>query len=152
MPVHGPMTPPSAMDRHDCQSYTRRLTWLAIAALLWAGVIVCKLISLQVIHHNDYAHLARQQQELKVELPAPRGPIFDRTGQPLAMSIPMESVFVNPLRVPDLGVASQLLARILNLDAGLLRNRMRVAYEHQRGFLWVARKISNTEAEQLRSL
>ena len=58
--------------------------------------------------------MARQQQELKVEIPAPRGAIFDRTGQPLAMSVPMESVFVNPLRVPDMGVASEILARILN--------------------------------------
>jgi len=140
------------MDRHECQSYSRRLTWLAAGVLLWAGLIFCKLISLQVIHHNDYARLARQQQELKVEIPAPRGPIFDRTGQPLAMSIPMESVYVNPLRVPDLGVASHLLGRILNLDAGVLRNRMRLAYERHSGFLWVDRKVSKTEAEQLRSL
>ncbi len=134
------------------QAYSRRLTWLAAGALLWAGIIFAKLISLQVIHHKEYARLARAQQELRVEIPAPRGPIFDRTGQPLAMSIPMESVFVNPLRIPDMGVASEILARILHLDAGELRNRMRWAYDHQRGFLWVKRKIASAEAEQLRSL
>ena len=134
------------------QAYSLRLTWLAIGALLWAGLIFAKLVSLQVIHHKEYARLARQQQELRVAIPAPRGPIFDRTGQPLAMSIPVESVFVNPLRIPDMGVASEILARILRLDAGELRNRMRRAYDHQRGFLWVKRKIANAQAEQLRSL
>src|SRR5580765_5228679 len=134
------------------QAYSRRLTWLAIGALLWAGLIFAKLVSLQVIHHRDYARIARQQQELRVAIPAPRGPIFDRTGQPMAMSIPVESVFVNPLRIPDMGVASEILARILRLDAGELRNRMRSAYDHQRGFLWVKRKIPNAQAEQLRSL
>ena len=134
------------------QAYSRRLTWLALSAVLWAGLILARLISLQVIHHKDYGRVARQQQELRVAIPAPRGPIFDRTGQPLAMSIPVESVFVNPLRLPDMGVASEILARILRLDAGDLRNRMRWAYDHQRGFLWVKRKIPNAQAEQLRSL
>jgi cell division protein FtsI (penicillin-binding protein 3) len=139
-------------ERKERLAYSRRLTWLAGGALLWASLIFAKIIFLQVIHHKDYARIARQQQELKVEIPAPRGPIFDRTGQPLAMSIPMESVSVNPLKVPDIGVASQILARILNLDAGDLRDRMRRANEHHSGFLWVKRKIAPTEAEELRSL
>jgi cell division protein FtsI (penicillin-binding protein 3) len=156
MPVHGVMTKPAALDRQmpvaRPPAYSTRLTWVAAGALLWLILILAKLISLQVIHHRDYTRMARQQQELKVEIPAPRGPIFDRTGQPLAMSVPVESVFVNPLRVPDMGVASELLARILSLDAGEVRNRMRLAYDHQRGFLWVKRKITNTQAEELRSL
>jgi cell division protein FtsI (penicillin-binding protein 3) len=152
LPVQGLTSRTVLMDRQECLAYSRRLTWLAGGALLWAGLIFAKVIFLQVIQHKDYARMARQQQELKVEIPAPRGPIFDRTGQPLAMSIPMESVSVNPLRVPDIGVASQILARILSLDAGELRDHMRRAYEHQRGFLWVKRKIEPAEAEQLRSL
>ena len=156
MPVHGVLTKPAVMDRlaptTSQPAYSRRLTWVAGGALLWLALILGKLVSLQVIHHGVYARLARQQQELKVEIPAPRGPIFDRLGQPLAMSVPVESVYVNPLRVPDMGVASELMAHILNLDAGDLRNRMRWAYDHQRGFLWVKRKITTTEAERLRSL
>src|SRR5713226_857905 len=156
MPVHGVITKPAALDRQMPIArplpYATRLTWIAGGALVWLTLILAKLISLQVIHHTEYGRMARQQQELKVEIPAPRGPIFDRTGQPLAMSVPMESVFVNPLRVPDMGVASELLARILSLDAGDVRNRMRLAYDHQRGFLWVKRKITNTQAEELRSL
>ena len=156
MPVLGIMNRTAVLDRQapcgQLVSFSRRLTWLAGGAVFWAGLIFAKLFSLQIVHHSDYSRLARQQQELKVEIPAPRGPIFDRTGQPLAMSIPMESVFVNPLRVPDMGVASEILARILNLDAGELRNRMRRAYDQQRGFLWVKRKITNSEAAQLRSL
>jgi cell division protein FtsI (penicillin-binding protein 3) len=152
LPVPGLTSRTLLTDRQERLAYSRRLTWLAGGALVWAGLIFAKIVSLQVIHHQDYARAARQQQELKVEIPAPRGPIFDRTGQPLAMSIPMESVSVNPLQVPDIGVASQILARILNLDAGELRDRMRRANERHSGFLWVKRKIAATEAEQLRSL
>ena len=51
------------------KAFARRLTWVAAGALLWLILILAKLISLQVIHHHgDYARLARQQQEMKVEV------------------------------------------------------------------------------------
>lgn len=130
----------------------RRLAWLAAGALLWAAFILAKLISLQVLHHDEYARLARQQQERLVEIPAPRGTIYDRGGQPLAMSVPMDSVFVNPVRVPDPIVASEILSRILDLDRDELYGRIVWARENHRGFLPVKRKISPEEAERLRSL
>ena len=77
----------------------RRLTWLALIILLWGGAIFYKLISLQVMHHLQYVRMARARQELVVEIPAPRGTIFDRSGRVLAMSAPTESVYVNPQKV-----------------------------------------------------
>ncbi len=130
----------------------RRLTWLAAGALLWAVLILGKLIWLQVVSHEEYTRLARLQQERVVEIPASRGSIFDRNGRPLAISVPMESIFVNPKNVPDRQIATGLLARLLNLDRDDLAARMQLAYEDRRGFLWVKRKISRTEAERLRSL
>ncbi len=130
----------------------RRLTWLAGGALLWAALILGKLFWLQVISHDQYTRMARQQQERVVEIPAQRGSIFDRNGRPLAISVAMESVFVNPRHVPDLQVAAGLFARLLSLDRGDLDDRMRQAYDDHRGFLWVKRKISRTEADRLRSL
>ena len=82
----------------------RRLSWIAGAALLWGACILIRIIYLQVVAHDEYLRLARLQQIRTVEIPAPRGSIFDRTGQPLAMSVPMDSVFVNPQHVPDLEV------------------------------------------------
>jgi cell division protein FtsI (penicillin-binding protein 3) len=94
----------------------------------------------------------RQQQELRVAIPAPRGPIFDRTGQPLAMSIPVESVFVNPLRIPRYGRGFRDSGAHLAPECRSELRNQRGAYDHQRGFLWVKRKIPNAQAEQLRSL
>lgn len=130
----------------------RRLTWLVAAILIWGLCIFCRLIALQVVHHQDYARLARQQQELRVRVLAPRGSIFDRNGQPLGLSVPAESVFVNPLKVPDLKVASDILARILKLGPDGLHRRMQSALRHRRGFLSVKRRISPAEAGELRSL
>jgi len=62
-----------------------------------------------IVHHREYAVKARSIQEVAVEIPAPRGSIFDRDGRPLAMSLASRSVFINPMKV-DIGVASDLLA------------------------------------------
>jgi cell division protein FtsI (penicillin-binding protein 3) len=130
----------------------RRLTWLASIVLLWGGVIFYKLISLQVLHHREYARMAKARQELVIEIPGPRGTIFDRTGRPLAMSVPTESVYINPLRVPDLRIASDLLARALHLNRTELYGTMQLAYDNHRGFLWVKRKIDFNEGQELRGM
>jgi cell division protein FtsI (penicillin-binding protein 3) len=130
----------------------RRLTILAGFLLVWGVAICAKLVSLQVIHHNEYARLARSRQELDLEIPAPRGTIFDRHGQPLAMSVPTESVYVNPLKVPDLQVASGILALVLHLDREQLYGKLKWAYDNHRGFLWIKRKIAFEEGQSLRQM
>src|SRR5258708_5756403 len=131
---------------------TRRVHLLAKLAFAWAAVIVARLVYIQIVHHADYQKLAQQQQQQVVELQAPRGMILDRSGQRLAMSLPAESVVVDPLRIPDLGVASDIFSKILNLDADELLARMKFAVDSKNGFLWVKRKISREEAQRLRDL
>src|SRR5580700_8570696 len=113
----------------------RRLAWLAGFVLIWGGLILTKLVALQIVHHQDYVKKARARQEQVVELHAQRGAILDRTGHPLAMSVPTESVFVDPLKVPELEVAADLLARELHLDRAELSQRMQTAHDNHRGFL-----------------
>lgn len=130
----------------------RRLTWLAAIVLFWGAAVFLKLVSLQVLHHQQYLETARSRQEMVIELPAPRGTIFDRTGHPLAMSVPAESVYLNPLKVPDLDMAADLLARPLHLDRNELFGSLKAAYDSHRGFLWVKRKVDFEEAQTLRGM
>jgi cell division protein FtsI (penicillin-binding protein 3) len=130
----------------------RRLKWLAAVILLWGAAALCKIVSLQFVHHAEYSRLAHARQELVIDIPAPRGTIFDRSGAPLAMSVPTESVYINPLRVPDLGVASDILSLVLKLDRTELYGKMKLAADTHRGFLWVKRRISPEETQSLRNL
>jgi len=130
----------------------RRLLWLALVVGIWGAAILGNLISLQIIHHKQYASRARAIQEIVVQIPAPRGTIFDRNGQPLAMSLVTQSVQVNPQKVPDIGVASELLSLVLHLDRGELEAKMRAAYESGRGYLRVKRKITREEYDSLRKM
>jgi cell division protein FtsI (penicillin-binding protein 3) len=130
----------------------RRLAWLAGIVLIWGAAIFFNLISLQIVHHRQYAKLATERQVVAVEIPAPRGTILDRNGQPLALSVPTESVSIDPLRAPDLGVASELLALVLHMDRTDLYGKMKWAHDNHHGFLWVKRKIGYEQAQNLRNL
>ena len=131
---------------------TRRVHLLARLAFVWVALIVARLVQLQIIQHNEYKRLAAQQQEKTLELQAPRGTIVDRMGQRLAISLPAESVCVDPLRVPDLPIAADILSKILNLDSNDLLGRMTEAAASKHGFVWVKRKITAEESERLRDL
>jgi cell division protein FtsI (penicillin-binding protein 3) len=131
-----------------------RTAFLAGGAGLWAVAIFGKLIYLQVVRHEHYAGLAREQQLKMVEVPGPRGSIFDRNGQALAISVPIDSVYVNPGRLASLDVAADILAPVLKLDREQLYERLKSASEDPRrhGFFWVKRKVTFEETANLRSL
>ncbi len=131
---------------------TRRVHLLARLAFVWVALIVARLVQLQIVQHNEYKKLAAQQQEKTLELEAPRGTIVDRMGQRLAISLPAESVCVDPLRVPDLSIAADILSKILNLDSNDLLARMTEAAASKHGFVWVKRRITAEESGQLRDL
>jgi cell division protein FtsI (penicillin-binding protein 3) len=129
-----------------------RLTVLS-AVLLFCGLgIFARLISLQVVNHDHYAAIARSQQEHKVEIPAPRGSIFDRNGEPLALSVPADSVSVNPMQIADIGAATELLGNILHLDQKVLGERLRWARENHKGFLWIKRRMDAFDTQRLKAL
>jgi cell division protein FtsI (penicillin-binding protein 3) len=129
----------------------RRLTCLAVIVLLWGAAIFKNLISLQVVHHREYAGRARAIQEVVVDIPAPRGTIFDRDGQTLAMSLASQTVTINPQKV-DVGVASDLLGILLHLDRTELYNKIQEARDAGRGYLMVKRKLTPEEYESVLNL
>src|ERR1700679_279820 len=130
----------------------RRLIWLAGIVSLWGAAICWNLVKLEVVHHKDYVRLARRIQEQEREIHAPRGPILARSGQPLAMSVPTEKVTLNPLKVPDLNVTSELLALVLHLNRAELYARMLDAQQTHRGYLVIKPKITFEEGQNLRAL
>jgi cell division protein FtsI (penicillin-binding protein 3) len=130
----------------------KRLTLLVAAVLLWAAAIFYNLISLQVGQHQHFVKLARKQQEHPVTVQAPRGDIYDRTHHLLAASTPVDSVFVNPLRLGDISMAAGILAPILDLDPILLQRDLQKADDDGYGFIWVKRRISAEESKRLHEL
>jgi cell division protein FtsI (penicillin-binding protein 3) len=107
---------------------------------------------LQVVEHDKYVTIARKQQEERVAIHAPRGSIYDRNGQPLAISVPVDSVSVNPQQIADPQMASVVLGTFLKLDQGTLYKRLATAKTNHKGFLWIKHDMDPFETERLKGL
>ena len=130
------------MDLRAEELALKRLRIFARVCLVWGLLIAGRLFQLQILNHDEYSRQAQQQQQRQVELRAPRGAILDRNGQPLAMSVAVDSVCINPLRVPDVSTAAMLLSRVLDLDAMELFGKITSAVDSRRGFMWVKRTLA----------
>jgi cell division protein FtsI (penicillin-binding protein 3) len=112
----------------------------------WALVVVFRLFSLQVLAHDDYVRLARRQQQKLEPIDAPRGSIFDRNGNLLAISSASHLVVVNPRRIPNKEIAAALLARILKTDAAKLQDYLEKAAARHNGYFIVDNHVSDEQA------
>ncbi|HUH07242.1 MAG TPA: penicillin-binding protein 2 [Egibacteraceae bacterium] len=75
---------------------SRRLSVLLALYLLLTGGIAWRLVSVQVVSAQEYRDLAQRQTLRDYELPARRGRLYDRMGDPLAMSLPASTVYADP--------------------------------------------------------
>lgn len=63
---------------------------------LWGLLIFLRLLWLQGVEHKRYQAKADQQHTVVVPIPPIRGELRDRRGEPLAISIKVESLFADP--------------------------------------------------------
>jgi cell division protein FtsI (penicillin-binding protein 3) len=132
----------------------RRLRIVAGVVLLWAIAISGRLYQLQVADHKELKAAAEAQQQHNLVIPVLRGEISDRTGQLFAISIPTESVVVNPMRVKNPEFFAGQVAGTLHLDAQEVRARIEELQSRKgsgRGYL-LKRHISPQEVADLKRL
>ncbi|MCU0229347.1 MAG: hypothetical protein MUF01_17095, partial [Bryobacterales bacterium] len=143
------------MEDASKQVARKRVAILAVLALVWVAAITARLVQLQVVEHDQHAAYARSQQTRTVNLVAPRGAIYDRDGNALAVSLEHESIAINPLRIPGAvgadGAARQL-ATALALDPKQLQAKIAAYRENRRGFLWIRRWASPQELRAVKAL
>jgi cell division protein FtsI (penicillin-binding protein 3) len=130
-----------------------RLLIMSLGLAVWAGVILGRLVQLQVVQHDKYLLQARKQQEHLEQVPAMRGNIYDVNGAVLAIDRYSLRVIVNPSRIPDKVLAASLLSEQLHIKyEPLLAAMQETPHASQRGFLVVSEKVSKTQAEALAAL
>ncbi len=139
------------MDPRAESLAVKRLRIFARICFVWGVILVLRLVDLQIFDHEKYRKYADSQHIRKVEVQAARGAIYDRNEEPLAMSVQVDTVVVNPLRIPDPAVAADLLSAVLNMEAKPLLEKIQQAIDNKRGFLYVKRKVTDEESQKLRS-
>ncbi len=122
------------------------LVILAVAMLL----MVWRAVDIQVLHREFLQGQGDARHLRVVNMPAHRGMITDRNGEPLAISTPVDSVWANPREL--LAARSQWpsLMRLLHLDAATLQQHL--AKRIDREFIYLKRAVSPDLAQQVVAL
>jgi cell division protein FtsI (penicillin-binding protein 3) len=128
-----------------------RLMLVALTVALWAGVVLVRLVQLQVVGRAFFEKQAARQSERTINLDPRRGPILDRNGHPLAVSVDADSVYAVPQDIENPAQTAAALARPLGLDPAE-RRELQALLSKNRAFAWVRRKVDPATARAVRDL
>jgi len=124
--------------------------WLLLGVLLLAAVVLgWRAVYLQWVE-QDFLQGQGDARHLRVmELAANRGVIMDRNGEPVAISTPIDSVWVNPqvYLQNEGGTKVAQLAKVLDLKVKDLRQRIEA--RAGREFVYLKRHVSPELADKV---
>ncbi len=115
-----------------------------------AVCLAARAVELQLIEHGFLAKQGDDRSMRVVKIAAHRGAITDRTGEPLAVSTPVDSVWVNPQELNDNIDQLPRLAKALKQDQQVLARR--VTSNLDREFLYLERAMPPDQAAHIKAL
>lgn len=144
--VSGPTGADASPDRRGSRRGSPQLR-LRIGFVLIAMVLSlfgARLVQLQGLDPEQYAEMAAAEGTVEVVLPAERGDILDRNGQPLAASIDGLMVVGDPKQTEDKAPEiARFLAERLDVDYFTVLKRLRAKNSR---FEYLARHVPSTRA------
>ncbi|MEX0958276.1 MAG: penicillin-binding protein 2 [Burkholderiales bacterium] len=124
----------------------RLLLLLVLAAFM---TLAARALYLQGLHNDFLQSKGEMRYARTVEISAHRGMITDRSGEPLAISTPVESVWASPADAQLSAEQLRRLARVLDVGAEELRRRLA---DRNREFVYLKRHLPPEHAAKVVSL
>ena len=125
----------------------------SLVALLLAGLaalLIWRVLSLQVLDAR-FLNAQGDARTIRSEtIPAYRGVISDRNGEPLAVSTPVASVWLNPRQMIGVEQDYRELSRLIDIPVKKITSRI---HQHSsKGFIYLRRQMSPSAADQIMAL
>ena len=127
----------------DSRLLAQRLpAWRSRALLLTFLALFLSLAAraafLQGMHHDFYRQKGEERYSHVVKVSEHRGMITDRNGEPLAISTPVESAWLNPGEVKFTRQSLARLAKVLEMSAEEIK---KIAAAPERNFVYLKRRL-----------
>lgn len=117
---------------------------------LIASSLVARAIHLQVLD-KDFLNQQADTRHLRTEtISAHRGTILDRNGEPLAISTPVDSIWVNPKKFASAVDKVPQLAKALQLKPEILMRR--ITRSMGKEFLYLKRHLNPSDAQRVMAM
>jgi cell division protein FtsI (penicillin-binding protein 3) len=131
-------------------NHKARLVTVAVFLSLLLLVLIWRMVDLTVLHRKFLQGQGNARSLRVVDIPAYRGMITDRNGTPLAISTPVESVWVNPKEFSPDEPQFMQLAKYLNLSPKELSRK--IVNAQNREFLYLHRQLPPMLAKKIQAL
>jgi cell division protein FtsI (penicillin-binding protein 3) len=128
---------------------TRLYVVLAVLALASSALVV-RAVDLQVVRKDFYQEQGDARYLRDIDIPVSRGTIFDRNGEPLAVSTPVESIWANPSELLEHADRIGELARATGLDEDSLKERL--VERSDKEFYYIKRHLNPDDARAILDL
>jgi cell division protein FtsI (penicillin-binding protein 3) len=140
----------SGAGRDEPRSFRWRANFVLGLLVCAALGLVWRAVELQLKDHDFLAGQGDARFTRVADITATRGTITDRYGEPLAVSTPVDSVWINP---QELALASDQiprLAKALKRDKTELARRLTSNLDRE--FLYLVRHMQPAEAQKIKAL
>ncbi len=127
----------------------RRVIVLSVFALAIVGLF-WRALYMQVINQSFFQQQGDARHQRVVPISAHRGDIYDRNGEPLAISTPVDSVWANPKELINNLHRVAEIAKTLNLNAQHLRNKLEK--NSHREFVYILRQVAPDIGKKVKAL
>jgi cell division protein FtsI (penicillin-binding protein 3) len=128
---------------------TRLHVVLAMLGLATSALVV-RAVDLQVVRKDFYQEQGDARYLRDLDIPVSRGTIFDRNGEPLAVSTPVESIWANPMELLEHAERIPDLANAAGLDEDALKQKL-MAYSGKE-FMYLKRHLNPDDAQAILKL
>jgi cell division protein FtsI (penicillin-binding protein 3) len=119
---------------------------LFVLLLLGLCGLIVRAVYLQGIHNDFLQQKGDARYGRVVDINAHRGMITDRYGEPLAISTPVESIWVSPQDVEATPQQVKQLAQIVGMDVAEVKSRLS---DTSHDFVYLKRQLSPEQAEKV---
>ena len=117
------------MHSHDSlerSSMSKKFLWANLVVFCITGLLLFRVWFLQIYKGDYYQRLSENNRIRYVEVPAPRGVVYDRSGKIIVGNRPYYDLAYIPQYVEDRDTTLDVISNLLNIDIETLERRLKL--------------------------
>jgi len=134
-------------DRVDPRFFFR-INAIFVFILAAVAALGVRLYYIQVVQHEFYRRKAREQQVVRITIPAKRGTIYDVNGMAIASTEKSQTICLVPAEINHKVDCVALFSDVFRMDPDVIRRKM----ASSKKLVYLKRKVSDAYAERIRRL
>jgi cell division protein FtsI (penicillin-binding protein 3) len=134
---------------HSPKQYRWRFYLIILGLLVLLGILIARLIDLNVLQRSFLLKQGQARVLRKVTIPSYRGMITDRNGEPLAISAPVDSIWMNPKIFEADHSQIEAMSKLLHLPPEMIE---REAKWKNKEFVYLKRLVTPDVATEVLEL